>query len=46
MDYYGYPISRVQSDMTVLQEMFILKGRYMLDKEIAKAEEKEFKKLK
>lgn len=31
--------------MTVLQEIFILKGRYMLDKEIAEAEENEIKKI-
>lgn len=31
--------------MTVLQEMFILKGRYELDKEIAEAEENEIKNL-
>ena len=45
LDYYGYHIVEKQSDMTVLQEMFILKGRYELDKEIAEAEENEIKNL-
>ena len=34
LDYYGYHLTGKQSDLTISQELFILYGRYMLDKEM------------
>lgn len=34
LDYYGYPLAGSQSSLTRNQEMFILIGRPLLDKEI------------
>ena len=34
LDYYGYHLASKQSDLTMIQEIFLLHGRYMLDKEI------------
>ena len=34
LDHYGYHLASKQSDLTLNQELFILIGRYMLDKEL------------
>ena len=34
LDYYGYPLATKQSELTRNQELFILIGRNMLDKEL------------
>ena len=44
LDYWGYPLALTQKDLTFAQSMFILKGRAKFEKEMRKAEEKEFKK--
>ena len=36
MDYYGYHLAQRQSDLTLNQELFILYGREMLNKEMSK----------
>ena len=46
LDYYGYKIAEKQSEMTIVQEMFISKGRVDLDKKMKEAEEKEIEKIK
>ena len=34
LDYYGYHLTNKQSELTRNQELFLLVGRYMLDKEL------------
>lgn len=34
LDYYGYHLTTKQSDLTINQELFLIIGRYMLDKEM------------
>ena len=46
LDYYGYKISEKQSEMTLLQELFICHGRVELDKKMNESQEKEIKKIK
>ncbi len=36
LDYYGYHLASKQSELTLNQELFILHGRQMLEKEMNK----------